>query len=91
MQRNPSSPSGHQEQPGDWPGRGWHRGIHGADFAWAIAFALPYVAVFLAFVVYPVAYGLWLGSNPALYRELFSDPIYFRTVVNTALYRRASA
>jgi multiple sugar transport system permease protein len=65
---------------------GWFRGIHGADFAWAIAFALPYVAVFLAFVVYPVAYGLWLGSKPALYGELFSDPTYLRTVVNTAIY-----
>ena len=28
---------------------------------------MPYVAVFLAFVVYPIAYGLWLGSDPALY------------------------
>ena len=47
---------------------------------------MPYVAVFLAFVVYPVAYGLWMGSEPALYTELFADPIYQRTVVNTLLY-----
>ena len=49
-------------------------------------FVIPYVAVFLAFVLYPVVYGLWLGHNPALYVELFADPIYQMTVVNTILY-----
>ncbi len=66
--------------------RAWFGGVHGAELAWASAFALPYVAVFLAFVVYPVAYGLWLGSQPALYSELFDDPVYLRTVVNTVLF-----
>ncbi len=66
--------------------RVWSGGVHGAELAWAAAFSLPYVAVFLAFVVYPVAYGLWLGSQPALYRELFDNPVYLRTVVNTALF-----
>jgi len=66
--------------------RAWFGGIHGTELAWASAFALPYVAVFLAFVVYPVAYGLWLGSQPASYRELFADPVYLRAVVNTALF-----
>ncbi|MBN9561346.1 MAG: sugar ABC transporter permease [Alphaproteobacteria bacterium] len=42
--------------------------------------------MFLAFVVYPVAYGLWLGSQPALYRELFADPVYLRAVLNTVLF-----
>ena len=37
-------------------------------------------------MAYPVAYGLWLGSDLALYAELMSEPIYQRTVVNTALY-----
>jgi multiple sugar transport system permease protein len=44
------------------------------------------VAVFLAFVVYPVAYGLWMGSKPELYAELAADPRYFGTVVNTLLF-----
>ncbi len=61
-------------------------GLFSADRNWAIAFAAPYVAVFLAFVIYPVGYGLWLGSDPASYRALFADPIYPRTVVNTLLY-----
>jgi multiple sugar transport system permease protein len=64
----------------------WHRRLHGSELAWAIAFALPYAAVFVAFVIYPIAYGLWMASNPALYRDLVADPLYARTVVNTALY-----
>jgi len=58
----------------------------GSDYAWAIAFALPYTAIFLAFVLYPICYGLWLGGDPALYADLFSDPRYLQTVVNTLLY-----
>ncbi|MGD0103268.1 MAG: sugar ABC transporter permease [Rhodopila sp.] len=66
--------------------RVWFGGVRGADYVWAIAFAVPYVAVFLAFVVYPIAYGLWLGSEPELYSQLFSDPRYFTAVLNTVLY-----
>jgi multiple sugar transport system permease protein len=47
---------------------------------------VPYVAVFLTFVVYPIVYGVWMGSEGKLYRELFSDPIYQSSVVNTVLY-----
>jgi multiple sugar transport system permease protein len=42
--------------------------------------------VFFAFVVYPTAYGLWMASDPSLYRELIARPLYVRTVVNTMLY-----
>jgi multiple sugar transport system permease protein len=42
--------------------------------------------VFLVFVLWPVAYGLWLGSSPASYRTLFSDPIYLQTVWNTVVF-----
>jgi multiple sugar transport system permease protein len=63
----------------------WHGGLHGSDVAWTIAFCLPYVAIFLAFVVYPVAYGLWLGSKPELYAELLANPHYPTTVINTLL------
>jgi len=64
----------------------WHLGLLGSELTWAIAFVVPYIALFLAFVAYPVVYGLWMGRNPSLYFELFSDPIYERTVVNTVLY-----
>lgn len=66
--------------------RFWRSGLQGSDTAWALAFLVPYIAVFLLFVIYPVGYGLWLGHKPALYAELFSDPIYLRTLVNTVLY-----
>jgi len=61
-------------------------GLQGSEFTWAIAFVIPYAALFLAFVAYPVVYGVWLGSEPKLYGELLSDPIYQRTVVNTVIY-----
>jgi multiple sugar transport system permease protein len=61
-------------------------GLQGSDINWAIAFLVPYVAVFLLFVLYPVGYGLWLGHNPSSYAQLFSDPIYLRTVANTLIY-----
>jgi multiple sugar transport system permease protein len=66
--------------------RGLRGSLQGSEYAWAIAFCIPYVAVFIAFVVFPVLYGLWLGHNPSLYVELFNDPIYQTTVVNTILY-----
>jgi multiple sugar transport system permease protein len=64
----------------------WHGGLFGAEYIWAIAFALPYIAVFFAFVLYPILYGLWLGGQPELYAQLFSDPRYLTAVVNTLLY-----
>jgi multiple sugar transport system permease protein len=64
----------------------WFGGLHGADYAWAIAFALPYAAIFLAFVIYPIGFGIWMGSDLALYEQLFTDPRYLTTVVNTLLY-----
>lgn len=60
--------------------------LKGSEYTWALAFVVPYIAVFLTFVAYPVVYGLWMGSEPRLYPELFSDPIYQKTVVNTVLY-----
>jgi multiple sugar transport system permease protein len=65
---------------------GWHGHLHGSEFTWAIAFIAPYAAVFFAFAVYPLVYGLWMGSKPSLYAELVSDPLYVRTVINTLLY-----
>jgi len=64
----------------------WRRRPRGSELAWAVAFAVPYAWVFVAFVVYPVAYGLWMARDPALYRELLTNPLYARAVVNTALF-----
>jgi multiple sugar transport system permease protein len=58
----------------------------GSDTTWAIAFLVPYVAVFVAFVAYPVVFGLWMGSDPALYGLLVSDPRYVDTAINTLLF-----
>jgi multiple sugar transport system permease protein len=63
-----------------------HVRLQGSDTAWAIAFVVPYAAVFVAFVAYPVVFGLWMGSAPALYALLFSDPRYIDTLVNTLLF-----
>jgi multiple sugar transport system permease protein len=65
------------------PGRGrWRRG----EFRWALVFVAPYAAVFLAFVVYPFGYALWLGSRPQLYAALLAEPLYLPTVVNTLFF-----
>src|SRR6185437_5862106 len=66
--------------------RYWQGRLRGSEFTWAVAFVVPYIAVFLTFVVYPVLYGGGMGSSPHLYTELFSDPIYQSTVVNTLLF-----
>src|SRR5262249_35591327 len=60
--------------------------LKGGESTWPLAFVVPSVAVFVTFVAYPVVYGLWMGSEASLYRELFADPIYQSTVVNTVLY-----
>jgi multiple sugar transport system permease protein len=57
-----------------------------AEGLWGALFVVPYIAIFLLFVVYPVVYGLWLGSGPASYVKLFGDPLYLRTVWNTLLF-----
>jgi multiple sugar transport system permease protein len=66
--------------------RAWHGGLVGSEYLWAIAFALPYIIMFLAFVIYPICYGLYLGDQPELYAQLFSDPRYLNAVLNTAIY-----
>jgi len=42
--------------------------------------------VFFAFVVYPVAYGLWMARDPSLYSDLIANPRYAQTVINMVLY-----
>src|SRR5476651_1455456 len=53
---------------------------------WGIVLLAPYVLVFLAFVLYPVGYGLWLARHPASYVALYNDPIFARAAVNTLIF-----
>jgi len=53
---------------------------------WGRAFVVPYLLIFLVFVLYPVGYGLWLARHPESYIKLFEDPIFFRTAVNTVIF-----
>src|SRR5271169_864662 len=71
---------------GNWRRLPGHRHLHGSDFTWAIAFVVPYAAVFFAFAVYPIGYALWMASTPSLYADLIADPLYLPTVVNTLLF-----
>jgi multiple sugar transport system permease protein len=64
----------------------WRGHLKGSEYLWAIAFVVPYLAVFIVFVAYPIAYGLWMGHSPALYQELWDDPVYITTLVNTVVY-----
>ncbi|MGC8049988.1 hypothetical protein, partial [Salmonella enterica] len=53
---------------------------------WGIVMLAPYLLVFLAFVVYPISYGLWLARHPASYVALYNDPVFARAVVNTLIF-----
>jgi len=53
---------------------------------WGRMMVLPYLLVFLIFVLYPVCYGFWLARDPQNYVKLFDDPIFFRTAINTAIF-----
>ena len=53
---------------------------------WGRAMVLPYLIVFVVFVLYPVGYGLWLARHPQSYVKLFEDPIFFRTAINTVVF-----
>jgi multiple sugar transport system permease protein len=54
--------------------------------AWGLILIAPYVLVFLAFVLYPVGYGLWLARHPQSYVNLVADPIFPRSVANTLTF-----
>jgi multiple sugar transport system permease protein len=53
---------------------------------WGRLLVVPYLVIFVVFVLYPVGYGMWLARHPASYEKLFEDPIFFRTVVNTIVF-----
>src|SRR5258708_3028908 len=47
---------------------------------------LPYVLLFLFFVVYPGGYGVFLARHPESYVKLYEDPIFARSVANTLVF-----
>jgi multiple sugar transport system permease protein len=53
---------------------------------WGLILIAPYLLVFLVFVAYPVGYGFWLARDPQSYDNLFHDPIFARSVVNTLVF-----
>lgn len=53
---------------------------------WGRLMVVPYLLVFLVFVLYPVCYGLWLARHPQSYVHLVEDPIFFRSVINTIVF-----
>jgi multiple sugar transport system permease protein len=61
------------------------KGLSSWEF-WGRALVVPYLLIFVAFVVYPVGYGLWLARHPSSYVKLFDDPIFFRTAINTVVF-----
>ena len=53
---------------------------------WGRLMVVPYIVVFVVFVLYPVGYGLWLARHPQSYVDLFNDPIFFRSAINTFVF-----
>jgi multiple sugar transport system permease protein len=53
---------------------------------WGVILLVPYLLVFLVFVLYPVGYGLFLARHPVSYVKLYEDPIFVRSVVNTLVF-----
>ncbi|HEY5580097.1 MAG TPA: sugar ABC transporter permease [Rhodoferax sp.] len=67
------------------PVRPLGRGASSWQF-WGMVFVVPYLLIFLVFVIYPVGYGLWLARHPDSYVRLFADPIFSRTMINTVIF-----
>ena len=53
---------------------------------WGLILITPYLLVFTLFVIYPVGYGLWIARHPQSYVQLFDDPIFARSAVNTLIF-----
>jgi len=54
--------------------------------AWGLILVVPYLLVFIFFVLYPIGYGFWVARRPETYAHLFEDPIFARSVVNTLVF-----
>jgi multiple sugar transport system permease protein len=53
---------------------------------WGLLMILPYLLIFLLFVLYPVLYAFWTARKAESYVKLAADPIYLRTIVNTLVF-----
>src|SRR3954447_23423927 len=53
---------------------------------WGFIMIAPYVLIFLAFVLYPVGYGLGTERPPQSYTKLYQHPIFLRSVLNTLVF-----
>jgi multiple sugar transport system permease protein len=53
---------------------------------WGRVMVVPYLMIFVIFVLYPVGYGLWLARHPQSYVDLMNDPIFFRSAANTFVF-----
>lgn len=53
---------------------------------WGTIMIVPYVLIFLVFVLYPVLYGLWVARHPESYVKLAEDPIFLRSILNTLAF-----
>lgn len=53
---------------------------------WSLFFLLPFAVVFVMFIVYPIAYALYLGSDLNAYPRVLTDPIYLQTLQNTFIF-----
>ena len=53
---------------------------------WGRLMVVPYLLIFLVFVLYPVGYGLWLARHPQSYVKLVEDPIFLGSLINTFVF-----
>jgi multiple sugar transport system permease protein len=69
------------------------------DWLVAYLFLIPFIAVYLAFLVYPLLSGFWISLHDwelvgdlrefigfANYQDLWSDPLFWKTIRNTSLF-----
>ena len=60
--------------------------IISAQEAWALFFLTPFLVVFVLFVVYPVGYALYLGTDLSVYGRVLADPLYLQSLWNTFVF-----
>lgn len=51
-----------------------------------LAFCSPLVAIFLALVITPMLYMIYMGLDSSIYSAILSDPIFIQTLWNTLIF-----